>query len=78
MSQTLFEEKHRSTCGDLRRWPGEQRWELIDGVGYVMTSPSRRHQDICRELTRQLANTLSGRICRACPAPLDVRLPDKE
>lgn len=78
MSQPLFQEEHHDTYGDLRRWPGERRWELIDGVAYAMTAPSRRrHQDISRELTRQLANALLGRTCRAYPAPFDVRLPER-
>nr|WP_275261046.1 Uma2 family endonuclease [Nitrosococcus halophilus] len=42
------------TYGDYLTWPEEERWELIDGVAYGMApAPSRNHQEILLELSRQ-------------------------
>lgn len=40
----------------------------------MMGSPSSAHQLISMELSRQLANFLEGKTCRAIPAPYAVRL----
>ena len=40
----------------------------------MLASPSRVHQDISKELSRQLANYLEGKKCRVYAAPFDVRL----
>jgi Uma2 family endonuclease len=67
------------TYGDYRRWPEDDRWELIDGEPYAMApSPSRRHQAIVGELLRQVANHLLNRPCEVYSAPFDVRLPVAE
>jgi Uma2 family endonuclease len=65
------------TYGDYRRWPAEERWELIDGAAYAMSpAPSRGHQEVVGELFRQIANFLAGKPCRPYIAPFDVRLPE--
>jgi Uma2 family endonuclease len=62
---------------DYLRWPDHERWELIDGVAYDMsTAPSRRHQKILVELTRQFSNYLLDKTCEVYAAPFDVRLPE--
>lgn len=64
------------TYADYLRWPEDQRFELIDGVAYLMSpGPDVAHQDIAGEIYRQLANALIGTPCRPYIAPLDVRLP---
>ncbi|CAK0767039.1 Uma2 family endonuclease [Gammaproteobacteria bacterium] len=64
------------TYGDYCTWPGDERWELIDGVPYAMApAPSRFHQGAVVELTRQIANQLLNRPCQVFAAPFDVRLP---
>ena len=40
----------------------------------MMATPSRIHQAISMELSRQLANFLEGKQCRVYPAPFGVRL----
>lgn len=68
----------RFTYGDYRRWPDEERWELIEGEAFNMSpAPSRSHQDWVLELGRQIANHLLGKPCRPFIAPFDVRLPEK-
>jgi Uma2 family endonuclease len=65
------------TYGDYRRWPQDERWELIDGVAYNMcAAPNLYHQGIAGELYRQIANFLRGKPCRVFIAPFDVLLPE--
>jgi len=67
------------TYGDYRRWPEDVRYELIDGVAWLMSpAPGRRHQELVGEIFRQAANALEGKPCRAYVAPFDVRLPRGE
>ena len=66
----------RFTYGDYRRWPEDERWELIDGEVYDMCpAPARVHQDFVVELAVQIGNFLRDKLCRLYVAPLDVRLP---
>jgi Uma2 family endonuclease len=76
MKTAAQQRQQRFTYGDYRRWPEEERWELIDGEAFNMCpAPSRQHQDVVGELFRQTANFLYGKPCRAYVAPFDVRLP---
>jgi len=52
----------------------DERWELIDGVPYLMSSPTIQHQRISFNLTLQLGNFLKGKKCRIFYAPFEVRL----
>jgi Uma2 family endonuclease len=75
MSDPLRKSEHH-TYGDYLHWGDDQRWELIDGVAYLMApAPTWRHQELVGEIFRQLANQLVGKPCRAAISPLDVRLP---
>jgi Uma2 family endonuclease len=69
----------RYTCftyGDYRRWPDEERWELIDGEAFDMSpAPSRSHQQWAGEIFRQIADFLDDKPCEVYIAPFDVRLP---
>lgn len=65
------------TYGDYRTWDDDARYELIDGVAYIMApAPARLHQEVAGEIFRQAANALEGSGCRVLIAPLDVRLPN--
>ncbi|TCP30589.1 Uma2 family endonuclease [Scopulibacillus darangshiensis] len=75
MSRPL--EKTTFTYGDYRNWPAEERWELIDGVPYNMSSaPSRRHQKILMNISTEFSVYLKGKTCDVYQAPFDVRLPN--
>lgn len=64
------------TYGDYLTWPEDERYELIDGVAYLMApAPNVSHQDMAGEIFRQAANALLGKPCRALIAPVDVRFP---
>lgn len=56
--------------------PEGERAELVDGVLYAMTSPSRAHQDIVAGLTYEYMNYVRchGGPCRVYPAPFSVVL----
>ncbi len=69
----------RHTYADYLGWPEDVRYELIDGVAYLMApAPDLSHQDIAGEIYRQLANSLQDNPCRAFIAPVDVRLPEAD
>lgn len=61
------------TYADYLTWDDGNQYELIDGVVYMLASPSVSHQDISRELVRQFADHLEGKKCRVY-YELDVRL----
>ena len=62
------------TYADYISWDDDQRWELIDGVPYLMSAPTTRHADVSDNLFVLLANLLKGKPCRPYHAPRDVRL----
>jgi Uma2 family endonuclease len=64
------------TYGDYLTWPEDVRYELIDGVAYLIApAPLLEHQDIAGDVYRQLGNALREGPCRVFVAPVDVRLP---
>ena len=67
-------EKTRYTYADYLEWETDKRYELMDGVPYMMASPSVTHQRVIVELSRQFSNFLLGKPCQVFVAPLDVRL----
>ena len=67
-------EDRRYTYSDYLEWDDDQRWELIDGVRFLMSAPSTRHQELSSNLHGQLFNLLKGKQCKVFFAPFDVRL----
>lgn len=66
------------TFADVLAWDERERIEIINGEVFMMVPPSRTHQEISMELTRQLANFLEGKRCKVYAAPFGVRLFEKE
>lgn len=65
----------RHTYGDYLTWPENVRYELIDGVAYLMSpAPTPRHQHFAGGLYVQLYNQLGDSGCQALIAPVDVVL----
>lgn len=64
------------TLEDYLALPNDQRVELIDGVFFVMDSPSMPHQLIAGELHRIISNHIreKGGTCIPFIAPADVQL----
>jgi Uma2 family endonuclease len=52
----------------------EERYEYIDGVVYLLTSPGMTHQIIHSNIASILLNWFSGKHCRVFSAPFDVTL----
>jgi Uma2 family endonuclease len=71
-------EKARYTFADCLTWGENERIEIVNGQAVMMAPPSRIHQEILTELTRQLANFLEGKKCQVYPAPFGVRLFEKD
>ena len=67
-------EKERYTFADVLTWGEDERIEIINGEAVMMAPPSRIHQKISVELSRQLANYLEGKKCEVYHAPFAVRL----
>ena len=72
-SEALKNDKHY-TYADYLTWDDDRRWELIDGVAYLMSAPTWEHQRISGELYGQLWLFLKKTPCRVFHAPFDVRL----
>ena len=65
------------TYAEYLTWPDDVRYELIDGVAYLMAppAPTLDHQDFAGEIYYQLRQALEGKPCQVYIAPVDVRLP---
>jgi Uma2 family endonuclease len=63
------------TYADYLEWDTEERYELIDGVSYLMSpAPTPTHQGILAEVARVIGNFLHKKPCKVFVAPFDVRL----
>jgi Uma2 family endonuclease len=73
----LKRDTHYHTYADYLIWSNTYGDELIDGTAYVREppSPTRSHQAILVELSRQIANALKNKPYKVYSAPFDVRLP---
>lgn len=48
--------------------------EYIEGVVYMSSSPSTKHQQISMILSSEIYNYLKGKQCQVFSAPFDIRL----
>jgi len=62
------------TYKDYLSWGDDVRFELLDGIPHMMAAPTRWHQQVTLEISRQLGNWLEGKPCEVYAAPFDVRL----
>lgn len=67
-------EPEKISYADLLKFDDDKRYELIDGVPYLMASSSVAHQEIVGEIYYQLKTYLKGKKCRVFISPLDVKL----
>ena len=72
--EAAVKKETRFTYADYCAWPDDERWELIDGAAYAMSSPTASHQAILVGLIGQLYVFLRGKKCKVFAAPFDVRL----
>lgn len=74
-----LKQPHRYTWNDYRTWPGDERWEIIDGIAYNMPpAPPTHHQTVALNFAAVLHQKLSGKRCRPFTAPIDVRFSDTD
>lgn len=73
---SLPDKSKKYTYADCLKWPEEERWEIIDGVPYLLSSPTWQHQALSLELSRQFSNYLINKPCRVFTAPFDLRIPE--
>ena len=71
-------EPERMSYADLLKIDDDKRYELIDGIPYLMASPRVSHQDVLFEIAYQLKTYLKGKTCRVFISPLDVKLSGAE
>ncbi|NLI79405.1 MAG: Uma2 family endonuclease [Candidatus Riflebacteria bacterium] len=64
------------TYGDYCGWSDERRWELIEGLAFAMTAPSRIHSLVSQALERVFMAFFDGKPCEFHHAPFDIRLPE--
>jgi len=65
------------TYADYLTWQFEQTVELVKGKILLMAAPSRRHQQISRQLNGLFFKYFENNPCEFYAAPFDVRLLDK-
>ena len=56
----------------------EERYELIDGIPYMMAAPLTVHQGLIVFMLAELYNFLKGKKCRVFVAPYDVFLNESQ
>ena len=69
-----YGQAERYAYADYAKWDDGDRYELIDGVAYLMSAPTVAHQRLIGRFFRQLAAFLDGKKCEVLIAPLDVCL----
>ena len=74
VEEALVDYNKLYTYSDYLLWDDDKRRELIDGVPYLMSAPSRRHQKLLGKLFIQFDNLLKGKPCEVYFSPFDVRL----
>ena len=64
------------TYADYASWDLKEgeRYELIDGVPYMMAPPSRRHQELVGEIFGRFRDFLKDKPCKVYVSPFGVRL----
>lgn len=74
MPSPMIRRDQKYTYADYLTWPDDERWELIDGVPYLMSpAPSYNHQDVAGELFARIDAFLKEKPCSVRFAPHDVR-----
>lgn len=79
MGNAKIDKRTHYTYGEYRTWPGNERWELIEGQAWNMSpSPSWTHQELAGIIHSELRSFLKGKPCRPFIAPVDVLLPNAD
>ena len=74
MGEPALNPRERFTYKELKTWPEGERWELIAGEAFAMSSPTTDHQRSLLNLGAQLLGWFRDKPCEPFVAPLDVLL----
>jgi len=74
MAGSSRKKQQRYSYADYLTWDDDNRYEIIDGEVFDMTSPGVLHQSILSELFKQLVIFFDNKPCKVFVAPLDVLL----
>jgi len=74
VKEAQIDYSRKYTYSDYLEWDDDVRYELIDGVPYLMSAPTWQHQEILGHLFAQLYDFLNGKKYKVFFAPFDVRL----
>ncbi|MDR0875599.1 MAG: Uma2 family endonuclease [Clostridiales Family XIII bacterium] len=67
------------TYRDYLTWPDDVRYQLVNGVPYMMSpGPNRIHQEILISIAATIHAYLDGKPCKVFAAPFDVRFAESE
>ena len=72
MASPKMDRSERYTYADYLTWGDDERWELIDGVPYLMASPTPAHQTLLLRIASEFHTRLRGKTCEPFIAPLDL------
>ena len=72
MSSPQTDRSQLYTYADYLTWDQGERWELIGGVAYLMTSPLQEHQAALAQLSAEFVMYLREKPCQAYIAPMDL------
>lgn len=75
---TLAKPERKYSYADYLTWDQNERWEILDGVPYMLAAPSRVHQEISMELSTQFHTYFKDKKCRVFAAPFCVRLDNEK
>ncbi|MGD9567226.1 MAG: Uma2 family endonuclease [Sedimentibacter sp.] len=74
----LSDKQEKYSYADYLTWDEGIRIEILDGIAYMQSAPSRIHQEVLMEISKQFAVYLTGKSCKVYPAPFCVRLDDEK
>src|SRR5699024_5552945 len=75
VSMSIPNEKEKYSYADYLTWDEGKKFELIDGeIFNIPPAPSRKHQQVLRELSTAFSIFLRDKECEVFFAPFDVRL----
>lgn len=60
------------TYKDVKSWPEGERWEIIRGQAFQISSPKIVHQRALGQLYRQMGDFFEGKPCEPLLGPVDV------
>ena len=77
MENLAYKDNKKYTYEDLEKINDNNRYEILDGELYLLSSPVSKHQVILLDIAKQFDKFFKNKKCIPFIAPLDVRLDSK-